>query len=71
MEREKTRQAVTDAPKCLRALGLNRTATDDEVKRAYRRRARDLHPDAGGTAEAFCELQAQYEAALQVAEAVA
>ena len=42
-------------------LGVSRDATDDEVKRAYRRRARELHPDAGGDEEEFKELTTAYE----------
>lgn len=37
-------------------LGLGRTASFDEIQRAYRRRAKTAHPDAGGSAEAFSEL---------------
>jgi molecular chaperone DnaJ len=42
-------------------LGVSRDADEDEIKRAYRRRARELHPDAGGDPEAFKELTAAYE----------
>lgn len=42
-------------------LGVPRDADDETVKRAYRRRARELHPDAGGDEEAFKELTAAYE----------
>jgi molecular chaperone DnaJ len=46
-------------------LGVSRSATADELKRAYRRRARDLHPDANhddAEAEAkFKELSRAYE----------
>lgn len=37
-------------------LGISRDATPDEIKRAYRRRAREHHPDAGGDAEAFKQI---------------
>jgi DnaJ-domain-containing protein 1 len=37
-------------------LSLPRTATKDEVEAAYRARAAKVHPDKGGTAEAFDEL---------------
>lgn len=44
-------------------LGLAPTATADEVRAAYRRRARACHPDvstAPGAAEAFARLQRAY-----------
>jgi molecular chaperone DnaJ len=42
-------------------LGVPQDASDDEIKRAYRRRAREHHPDAGGDDEQFKELTAAYE----------
>src|SRR5688500_20195743 len=42
-------------------LGVARDASDDDIKRAYRRRARELHPDAGGDEEEFKELTTAYE----------
>jgi len=42
-------------------LGLSPEASDAEVTRAYRSRARCLHPDRQGSTQAFQELQAAYE----------
>ncbi|MGH8904301.1 MAG: molecular chaperone DnaJ [Egibacteraceae bacterium] len=42
-------------------LGVPRAATDEDLKRAYRRKAREFHPDQGGDEEAFKELTAAYE----------
>ena len=35
------------------ALGINKKATPEDIKRAYRGRARKTHPDAGGSADEF------------------
>ena len=52
------------APPELDVLGLKRGASKDEIKAAYRRLARQHHPDCGGDPEKFKELQAAYERAM-------
>ncbi|CAH0141633.1 MULTISPECIES: J domain-containing protein [unclassified Microbacterium] len=42
-------------------LGVDPTATDDEIKRAFRLRLRQTHPDAGGDAAAFIQVQRAWE----------
>ena len=42
-------------------LGVDQDASAEEIKRAYRRKARELHPDAGGDEDAFKEATRAYE----------
>jgi curved DNA-binding protein CbpA len=43
-------------------LGVAEGADDDAVKRAYRERVKDTHPDQGGSAEEFQRVRTAYEA---------
>jgi hypothetical protein len=45
----------------LEVLGLSRGADAERIRQAYRRRARELHPDVGGDPHAFHRLQTAYE----------
>lgn len=42
-------------------LGVNRDATPDDIKRAYRRLASQHHPDKGGDKVKFQEIQGAYD----------
>ena len=50
-----------DEQEALAALGLHGPVDAATVKRAYRRLARRLHPDAGGDAEEFHRVRTAYE----------
>ena len=42
-------------------LGVDKTANQDEIKRAYRKLAAQHHPDRGGDTKKFQEIQAAYD----------
>ena len=48
-------------PDYYKTLGVPRTATSDEIKKAFRKLARKHHPDAGGDEAKFKELNEAYE----------
>jgi DnaJ-domain-containing protein 1 len=54
-------------PQARTVLGVGPDATADEIKQAYRQLARQHHPDVGGDAERFHQIQQAYEALQQPA----
>jgi hypothetical protein len=51
-------------PRCILAFGLTMPCTADEVRAAYRRKVKELHPDLGGDRREFLRLQAHFEQAM-------
>jgi VanZ family protein len=63
-------EAPTDSrPDFLVRLGVLLPATLRDIESAYRDKVKLAHPDRGGTVEEFNQLQADYEAACQFAQA--
>lgn len=58
-------RTTSNASSVWQTLGLEPSATVVEIKRAYRIRALETHPDRGGSAEAFRKVQSAYERALE------
>lgn len=56
----------TDRPWWVEALNLGDILSAKRVRDAYRRLSKVLHPDAGGTPEAFVHLNKAYKEALQI-----
>jgi hypothetical protein len=54
--------------KCFEALGLDSSATAEEVIASYRRLALSRHPDRGGDPDDFKRLHRDFEQALAFAE---
>lgn len=52
---------------CFERLGIPTTSTLVEIRHAYIEKSKKLHPDVGGTSEAFNELYLAYLQALKIA----
>lgn len=63
---ERVERVAAEVFPCFRRLGLSFPCTVDQVKAAYRRLAKDAHPDRGGSHDGFLALQEAYEQALRL-----
>lgn len=58
--------ARAETPRAIAALGLRVPCTEEDLKHAYRKRVKKLHPDQGGDERRFLQLQAHFEEALAI-----
>ena len=58
-----TEEAADPAAGAYAVLGLPAGASDDEVRRAYREKVKEVHPDHGGSHDEFEQVQEAYAAA--------
>lgn len=52
----------------LLGLTIEGKITLKQIKAAYKNRAKEIHPDSGGSHEAFCQLQDAYETLMEIYE---
>ncbi|MDU5613192.1 MAG: DnaJ domain-containing protein, partial [Slackia sp.] len=52
---------MAQTPDYYKTLGVARSATQDEIKKAFRKLARTHHPDAGGDETRFKQINEAYE----------
>ncbi len=52
---------MAEADDYYKLLGVERSASADEIKRAFRKKAHEFHPDKGGDAETFKKINEAYQ----------
>lgn len=55
-------------PECMTVLGLTPPVDRESIKRAYRAKVMQAHPDHGGSTRSFLDIQAAYERSMQLIE---
>lgn len=55
-------------PSCWEILGIEPTSSEQQILDAYRRKARETHPDHNGTSEAFSAVVSAKDTALQLSK---
>ncbi|KAF4702092.1 hypothetical protein FOZ62_005723, partial [Perkinsus olseni] len=67
---EEMEKEIKDAKGCdaFAFFGLDENCDIAELKKAYKEKSRELHPDKGGDEEAFVDMKAKYEDILQNAD---
>eukprot|EP01038_Epipyxis_sp_PR26KG_P015695 gene15695-21233_t len=60
-QQKRSNQAKSSSADYYSTLGISKDATEQEIKRAYRKKAMVMHPDKGGNAEDFKKLSEAYE----------
>ena len=60
--------ARQESPRCITALGLRLPCTEEDVKKAYLKQVKRLHPDRGGDRRRFEQLQMHFEEATKLVE---
>ena len=58
---KRTSQIASSGTDPYTTLGVDKTATKDQIKKAYYDRAKQHHPDVGGDPESFLPVKLAYE----------
>lgn len=61
MDEEVPEKKEVDSNKYYELLGVDKKATTEEIRKAFRKKALKEHPDKGGDPEKFKEISAAYE----------